>query len=235
MDKLAIFYHVYVCNDKWQLWTDEQIGAIKKSGILNENVTININVNIKNSLKSYVPDMLMMYGDMANINISDNNNYEANTLKCVYEYAQQNPEHKILYIHTKGISRKVKSTDQFPDIGRHDWRQMMNYFCINRYVDCIKMLNTYDAVGCRHAIKPVPHFSGNFWWANCKYIKTLQLPDDPNRFKFKWKRLSCEFWIGNNTYTSDGKIVTGPSNLKSLHQPKVSRMTNGYDKKHYIK
>src|SRR5437868_8140848 len=80
---------------------------------------------------------------------------------------------KLYYLHTKGSS-------YLPTIPSNiiDWIDCMLYYTFDKYNDAIKILDTYDTYGMNylhHVIDSefVPHYSGNFWWANSHYIKTL--------------------------------------------------------------
>jgi hypothetical protein len=79
---------------------------------------------------------------------------------------------KILYIHTKGILKKY---------GSYEWRKYLEYFLIEKYNLCLKLLDSYKCVGINQQFyfdkinKYRNHFSGNFWWSNSNYIKSLEL------------------------------------------------------------
>lgn len=71
---------------------------------------------------------------------------------------------------------------------------MMLYFLINKHEDCIRFLETNDAVGCnltnvngRYPLR----FSGNFWWANASYIKNL------DKIRYGSPMHDAEFWVIN--------------------------------------
>jgi hypothetical protein len=82
----------------------------------------------------------------------------------------------------------------------------MLYFLVDKYKDCInKMDETYDTVGCNYKENPYHHYSGNFWWANSNYIKTLnylneEIPDSH----------APEFWVLQN---SPNKYICHSSNI----------------------
>ena len=98
-------------------------------------------------------------------------------------FASQNQGYS-LYLHCKGSSRPFRQSIQ-------DWIDMLEYFCITRFEQCIdELLNGYDAVGCNFKKDAdEPHFCGNFWWANNKYLATLPDIDSDDRIR-------CEMWIG---------------------------------------
>ena len=59
----------------------------------------------------------------------------------------------------------------------------------------------YDVCGVDWRTDPVPHFSGNFWWANSDYLKTLPKINTLNRLDSKivlTLRHNAEMYIGMN-------------------------------------
>ncbi|MCF7831353.1 MAG: hypothetical protein K9M36_00490 [Candidatus Pacebacteria bacterium] len=119
----------------------------------------------------------------------------------------------IFYCHTKGVSQSNDSV-------KIKWRERLVEKNIKEYKKCISFLNKgCDIAGCGWKEHPVDnsirqpfsvhthsHFSGNFWWAQSVYIRTLpsiqkrelQLHDrkDKRGWEFESYRLECEMWIG---------------------------------------
>jgi hypothetical protein len=110
--------------------------------------------------------------------------FEIPTINLIRTFCEYNPNCKILYLHTKGIS--------FPyNQNIIDWRNMMLYFLINKSETCLQLLNNYDTVGCNYMDFPHKHYSGNFWWGTSDYIKLLrQIPDGSVRHDAEWWLLS---------------------------------------------
>ena len=79
------------------------------------------------------------------------------------------PDGALLYLHTKGIVHGGHTID--------DWREMMEYFCIDRWPDAMTKLDEgFDAVGCDwESSEPGmwSHFAGNFWWACTAHLRKL--------------------------------------------------------------
>lgn len=199
--KIAVFYHVYQAG-YWQEIFNEQWRCINESNLLHTAELIHIGINGN------------VFAESGNTHIrakfnSNPHKEETDTLKDLATFARNNPDYKILYIHTKGISTYSDTVT--------DWRNMMNYFCIEQWRDCIKLLNTYDAVGCNLTDIPLLHFSGNFWWANAQYINKLNyyFLEDPDRF-------AREFWIG-----------TGRGNLYEIHNSGVNHYKEAYPREMY--
>lgn len=228
-DNVAVFYHVYVC-DNVQLWIDEQLNLVFDSGLI-DICKLHIILLYKDEermrkIANYIHNKF----DMSNIVVefvrehSPKPRYEAHTLCVLRDFCKNNPEHKVLYFHTKGISRPFTDSKLFPSNNNKpwtfNWRNSMQWHCIVNHVNCLSDLDSHDIVGTKWIWGPSPpHFSGNFWWANASYINTLT---DPMEFKhwWLWGRFSCEFWIGGSTVPA----ITGrPSSEKFIKrdpQPK---------------
>ena len=160
------------------------------------------------------------------INCSENSKlYENPTINLINDFSNTNPNSYILYLHTKGI-RYSKEDDK-----ENDWINYMLYFLVEEYRNCISILDeNYDTVGCDYSIEldqrvfdgchpypPPPHYSGNFWWANSNYLKTLpklciQLPD----------RNAPEFWLFQNS-----------PNCYNLHSSNINHFHMTYPRSAY--
>jgi hypothetical protein len=121
------------------------------------------------------------------INYSDNADlYEIPTINLIRTFCEYNDDCEILYLHTKGITHPN-------DKKIIDWRNMMLYFLINKCTDCFELLKTYDTIGCNRITTTASHYSGNFWWANSNYIKSLNKISHGSANKY-----DAEFWILSN-------------------------------------
>lgn len=108
---------------------------------------------------------------------------------------------QILYLQQKGVTHPE---DNFVK----DWHDMMLHINVAEWRICVsKLKEGYDTVGANWLhYHEHPHYSGNFWWATSKYIKSLpifSLPttyDGPSQFGFNISnnRLDPELWIGMN-------------------------------------
>jgi len=214
-EKIAIFYHIYQANH-WVNLFEKQIIALQQSGLYDTAKYIHFGIN---------GDQPLPY-DLIKVNQVKRNNKidsEADTLLDLFKFASKNPDYKILYLHTKGTGwgdDKIRN-DRHYEVLKNVltknldlWESYMSYFNINRWRDCVELLNEYDCVGTEWLKEAnildkkiyIPHYSGNFWWANANYISQL----DPGFLyeNTEWKRHQSEFWIGTknpncyNYYTS---------------------------------
>jgi hypothetical protein len=113
----------------------------------------------------------------------------------------------ILYIHTKGASKQNLENVI-------SWRQLMNYFNIEKVKNVFKLFektdyNTYGVLlGTAGKWKL---YSGNFWWAKSSYLKTIKMDGvRKNRFNAEvdyiqngvdWKPYSSYNREGENHYS----------------------------------
>lgn len=187
--KIAIFYHIAQMGLGAFIY-QSQIHRLYTSGLIQAADYIHFGVNGDQELFN-VPEK-------AKIKRNTNWKEETETLIALKDFAEENPDYKILYFHTKGAS---KST-----LNSQSWRLLMEYFVIDKWQDCVSYLNDYDSVGHCWAVlgdtvwsngelttnvNHVGHFPGNFWWANASYIQRLN-----HQYLNTSYRLDREFWIG---------------------------------------
>lgn len=142
---------------------------------------------------------------------------EMNTINFVYNFCQTNSDNYVLYLHSKGASKNGN-----PNVKA--WVDYMEYFLIENYSLCLESLKTFDTVGVDYLPAPMPHYSGNFWWANSKYIKTHDsFNDGLSHSIITDPRWYCEFWLLHNS----------KSNHKCLHNSSTDLYGNLYTKDKY--
>jgi hypothetical protein len=101
----------------------------------------------------------------------------------------------------------------------------MCYFLLDKSNICINILNNgYDTVGCNlsnyheNIDKTLPvHYSGNFWWANTNYLRTLQYLSME-----MISRNDPEFWLFKNCL-----------NFYNLHSSNVNHFLSEYPRHLY--
>jgi GR25 family glycosyltransferase involved in LPS biosynthesis len=194
-----------ICEDNENNSNNNLLQHLEKIFII--NIGDKIDDNIGNNYKIFNNNKIQL------INYSENTQlFEIDTINLIHTFCENiNSDCEILYLHTKGIS--------WPN---HEnivnWTEMMVYFLAEQHTTCDKLLKSYDAIGCNYSIKPHPHFSGNFWWATSKYIKTLP--------KIKSNiRHDAEWWILSNTSV----------NNYELHNSGINHYHEKYPKERYYK
>jgi hypothetical protein len=209
---IKIIYHIY-CNHVTYNIVREQIGHIIFSGLYDICDTIYCFIT---GDKQYI-DEIVHYIDNAGKkfviqkNIPNDTSYERFTLREIYNLI--NSEDKILYIHSKGVTKNGCVTTNIID-----WRNVMEYFIIKKHKECIEHLNDHDVVGINYHSEPVPHFSGNFWWVTGKYYLSLDVNylNDPSYN-------APEFFL----------FINNPK-FKNLHETNVNHYYSVYPYKTYI-
>ena len=119
--------------------------------------------------------------------------YEFFSLRII-EYMVTKAKFYGFYIHTKACSWPNHPGGKY-------WRDYMNYYNITQWrtaLDHIKL--GYDTCGVKflnYRVKAFyrPHYSGNFFWFNSEYAKTLK-PVDTMNIK---DRFDAEMWMCSNT------------------------------------
>jgi GR25 family glycosyltransferase involved in LPS biosynthesis len=111
--------------------------------------------------------------------------FELPTLRFMHEFSLNSPNTKILYVHTKGISYPKGDSRYEPGL---DWINYMLHFLCEKSEQSLRLLDSHDVAGCNFSELPKPHFSGNFWWATAKYLKTLAT-------NLLTDKMSAEWWL----------------------------------------
>lgn len=184
---------------------EEIVDILISSNLINcADIFIYCNYDI-NSF-AWLKDKMHIYN---NVSLIDHKSspieFELSTLFEIKQLCDSTDEEfYVLYLHHKGASR-IGTLKHSPI---SDWRNYMLYFNVEKWEECVKSLDEgYDTVGVEWIEKPTlpKHYSGNFWWATAKYIRSLPVivrPTDSahtgkSQFGFKQHyRLDAEMWIG---------------------------------------
>lgn len=189
-EKIAIFYHIAQIGD-WRRIFEEQIIALQQSGLYAAADYIHFGINGDES-------MPYVFGKVNRIVRNPNKDLEADTLNDMWKFCKANPDYKVMYIHTKGVTHNQSQNIEL-------WRKYLEYFVVGQWKRSVSYLSFNDCVGTEwedtahigdtKAI--IPHYAGNFWWANASYISRL----DPSFLyvKNEWPRWQGEFWIGTGS------------------------------------
>jgi len=192
---IVVFYNVYAGGNHYDNIVQTQLKTVKGSGLLDQLDRVfyttsgehGRDYNIGNSSK---------YIHIAHY---EGLNGELHTLNLLHHFCHANPASKVLYFHDKGSYHYNDENQEFV--------KLLNCYVLNTH--CIEALDDHDTCGWRISPIPVPHYSGNFWWARCSYINTLINPmAQVNNQTFIEKapnlnpcvgltnRFFAEFWIG---------------------------------------
>lgn len=210
--KIAIFHHVYTVNNWLQIYL-EQLHKLQQSGLYDEADYIHVGI----SGDQYIP---YDFTKINRIEINEHPDLEADTMNAARNFACANPDYRILYLHTKGVTRYETDVEQTSSM----WRNYLEYFNILQWKRCVDLLSEYDVVGTelhekawiKYVEYNLPHYHGNFWWTTGKYLSKL----DPDYIYGKncdnwWGRYNSEFWLfqqnpkAYNFYTKGGNLYDG--------------------------
>jgi hypothetical protein len=191
---IIVVYHAYLTG-KWKELVVEQINRLVASGLYDRADQIWMTVNKNGNSEEEVKQLLSKFKKI-NIEFCEFNNAEYPGIKKVKELGKI-ADAKILYFHTKGVSNNWKtcqgreySHEKTANVSL--WRECLEYFLIDGWNDCVKLLNDNDTVGvtCNGG-----WYWGNFWWATSKHItKTEEVG--------LWDRWSYEAWLNKNVQSS---------------------------------
>lgn len=188
--EIMIFYHAAQIGP-WELIMREQLAHLVQCGLYGKCSKIALGFLgdpgvLREFLCAYSKIDLVYTGD-------DTGEHEAPTLMKAHEYCTEN-RHKdvaILYFHTKGVTTKRKMRNGVEVKGQEAWRRMMEYWVFGRHDLCLARLRGgYLTCG---AYMHYDHYCGNFWWAQSRYLRTLDPPQLVVAQKLP-RRLS-ELWV----------------------------------------
>ena len=186
------------------------LASIEKSGLLHRLDRLYV-INYGDALSLPIP-----LDEQANrvrlINYSaDASRGEGLTLELVRTFATRHQDAQILYVHTKGASY----AEPRPSVV--DWRALMLHFLVEQHAEARALLDAHDVVGCNLLDRPHRHFSGNFWWANAKYLSKLVPVPDANRHE-------AERWV----------LRHDAVRAHSVHNSKVDHYDQRYPRSRYV-
>jgi GR25 family glycosyltransferase involved in LPS biosynthesis len=189
---------------------EELLDAVERAGLLQVLDRLYV-VNVGEA--ATVPPARTRPGKVRLINYSkDPHLYEKPTLDLLRTFSAFHEDAKILYLHTKGASHEG-GTARFAD-----WRGHMLHFLVERFPRCLESLERSDVVGCDLLPRPRPHFSGNFWWANARYLRRLDPVPAGDRHAPEW-------WVLGRAF---------PEGATSLHQSGVDHYRTAYPRAAYV-
>lgn len=195
---IKIFFHICTITIYEEL-VKYYLDTLIKSKILEDENFYNMNVCI---VGDYYDNVIDIFNSMVSAEIMNkiifhkdkNDGSESPTFNIMYsDIISDDREFYILYLHSKGVTRVIDGKI-LPSV--QDWIDLMTYFNITKYKDCIKKLqNGYNAIGVHLRPKtethPI-HFGGNFWWTTSLYMKLREKPlINTDRFYY-------EFWLCND-------------------------------------
>jgi len=203
MKPILVFSHNYI-NYNWFEIVEEQLSKLVNSGLYDNATEIYYGAYAHDKYQLFKFIDLVKSWDNKNkikIVIHPINDGEKQTMILLQEIIKSYPNAYVLYYHTKGITSLLNHVNDVSGVKYENiesWRHVLEYFDIELWQDCIKALDEVDICGALYVSNGTPFnnfFSGNFWWGNSSYLKTL--PD----MKPRDNRMGCELWVGENPHT----------------------------------
>ena len=182
------FYHLYTVNT-WREVMDEQVRRWTASGLASATTRIFASVVGPEAQEGAAALAASCAGHLEVVHLSEDPScFE----RPILEYARRFCElgeplaRACWYLHAQGVS-----CDRSRNAGVTDWRRMMEHFIVDGWEACVAALDRHDTCGVNWHREPAPHYSGNFWWAQPRYLASLPLQIGPAGF-------DPERWIGTN-------------------------------------
>lgn len=179
-----IVYHIF-CTGNYLEVVKQQLDRLISTGLYDWSSKIHatcINLSgdfseIENLLEQYPKVELYKY---------TTNDYEYQGIKAVWTYSQ-NYSGQVLYFHTKGVSnRYVKKgsneVSQRKSLGVDIWKELLEYFLIDKFQICLDKLKEVDQVGLTNVNT---WWWGNFWWANLSNVRIQSQPSKGDRWSYE--------------------------------------------------
>lgn len=190
---MDIYFHCY-CFGSYASVLYNKYKKINNSELL-KNID-NFYVIVSNTQERH-KDFLQQFSTLSNkikiINLPNPVfNDESDTLNFILQKSNDSSTNRrILYLHTKGVTHSHQLVKKNVDA----WVEYLDLYNIHKWKECVDALDTNDVAGGLYESSHPKHFSGNFWWANTNYIKTLPEITEKNYKLFN----RGEFWILSNT------------------------------------
>lgn len=196
MRPIAIFYHVYLGGGEIPASEEncfriiqEQICAMSTSNLLAS--AEHVFVGVAGPKDSHMAVNMMFARPVTVSPVSGSG--ELPTMKVMQDFSKKNPEHLILYLHTKGAIHNGNPVYE-------TWRRCMERVVVGMWHKCVKDLERgYDTVGAHWLtparfsfIGPLPYWGGNFFWAKASFLNELP-PIDVTADRYQ-----AEVWIGKS-------------------------------------
>ena len=220
MVKTNIIGYIHICQEyNWKKSFNLLLESIKKSKLY--EASDEIRLGIVNNKGVYIDDEKFHDSKFKVINNGFSHQYERPTLLHMRKYSEIDDTNTIYwYLHTKGITHFGTPKEN----NVLDWIKLMLYWNIELWEFAVKKLkNNYDTYGC-NAIH-TQHYSGNFWWATSKHIKTL-----PKYIKDYYT--APEDWVcvtKNKMYNVYSSGLEGNGHYKNLYPASNYRLPNNFN------
>lgn len=202
-NEMHIYIYFHICTiGSWFLLVKNCFQRIIRTGLINKVRKIFLTVLgddievVKRIFNHEKVDILFI---SQNINI-----YERMCLETLHTHARNEKDFKVLYLHSKGVTKGNNNSVL-------DWIELLTYFTVDLHNECLELLNTYDTCGVNlQRYEGILYYSGNFWWANSNYIKSLSP-------KIGSGYIDPELWIGRTMNKKQRMVSLWNSDIDHYH------------------
>ena len=184
--RAEIIGYIHVCQiGKWTIPFDMIMKSVRESGLYDN--CREIRIGVANDRVTIIPDERFNDPKIKIIAHGPCSTYERLTLHIMRHHAEID-NCQYWYAHTKGITHFDNNNLKSECV--IDWIKLMIYWNFTEWEKASSNLFNYDTYGCEYTSNPKLHYSGNFWWANSCYIRTLPKIIGP-------EYCDPEFWLLN--------------------------------------
>ena len=209
VSKLVGFYHTTLINS-WQEVLLAQLSHVESSGLMNASAALHMTV-LGNQTEFEASEVQAVAHGLPKVHVRflpEITLWEYPTLSSMHAHCMQNPNDFVYYFHSKGVTKAPGSVDFTRE---RAWSLVMEHFLMDRFDDCVsRMRNNYDkwACGVKFTDGFPYHFSGNFFWAACHYLRRHNPPlvksaemdrEVPWVYQVPEDRGYCEAWLLDST------------------------------------
>jgi hypothetical protein len=165
-----IIGYIHICQiGNWELPFKLIMRAVRRNGLY--DATHEIRLGIVNNENSIIDNPIFDDKKFVKVAHDKSSNYERTTLLHMSNASETDPCCAYWYAHTKGI--KYFDTNSPLKKNIIQWIRLMCYHNFINWRNAIEKLLTHDTYGCEYFNIPKKHYSGNMWWANSHYIRTI--------------------------------------------------------------
>lgn len=193
MNKITVVYFVYCVHD-YLTRVKNDLQRMIQSGLYNDLFDLHVVASIPDRNSSVeetaLNETFSGYDKVILHKVYDNKFEHYGVVRAWLEAHKS--DGPILYFHAKGVTAiytETNSHTEWKQRGDESFIEMLKYFMIDNYKQCLAKLKVYDQVNVSDSYsRGWP--SGNFWWANKIYLR-----ENPFPWESTYDRWASEAWI----------------------------------------
>jgi hypothetical protein len=201
----VIVYHIF-CGGNYKEVVSSQITRLKESGLYDWCDLMEVTcVDVEEKYEGI--DEIFEGMDKVNITKINRNAFEYWSIKKIWDLSQKY-DGKVFYFHSKGVTNTytnlvTRENNDWKSYGVSYWREMLEYFLINNFTECVNNLDEYDNCGvtCNDG-----WYWGNFWWSNFYFVRKNEEPHHGDRWYY-------EAWLNKGRIAKNHEFIRLNFNL----------------------